>query len=79
MKFNVFRPFDLVGVRLPFSMQGLMLSSSQENRLIGGAMMSKNRLTAFIDAVMAIVMTILVLDLKIPEQITFAGFWGLRD
>lgn len=41
--------------------------------------MSKDRLTAFIDAVMAIVMTILVLDLKIPAQITLAGFWGLRD
>ncbi|WP_263849553.1 TMEM175 family protein [Lacticaseibacillus camelliae] len=30
--------------------------------------MSKERLTTFIDAVLAIVMTILVLDLKLPEQ-----------
>lgn len=29
--------------------------------------MSKERLTTFIDAVLAIVMTILVLDLKLPE------------
>lgn len=41
--------------------------------------MSKERLTAFIDAVLAIVMTILVLALKLPTQITFAGFWALRD
>lgn len=41
--------------------------------------MSKERLTTFIDAVLAIVMTILVLDLKLPVQITVGGFWALRD
>ena len=37
--------------------------------------MSKERLTTFIDAVLAIGMTILVLYLKLPEQITVGGFW----
>lgn len=41
--------------------------------------MTKDRVTAFIDAVLAIVMTILVLELKAPAQVSWAGFWALRD
>lgn len=41
--------------------------------------MTKDRVTAFIDAVLAIVMTILVLELKAPQTISFASFWALRD
>lgn len=41
--------------------------------------MSKDRLTTFIDAVMAIIMTILVLDLKQPNPVSLAGFWNLRQ
>lgn len=42
--------------------------------------MTKERVTVFIDAVLAIVMTILVLELKAPDQVTMAGFfWALRD
>lgn len=41
--------------------------------------MTKDRVTAFVDAVLAIVMTILVLDLKTPDQVTASGLWALRD
>ncbi|MGN1021910.1 MAG: TMEM175 family protein [Lachnospiraceae bacterium] len=40
--------------------------------------MSKERLVAFTDAVLAIIMTILVLELDKPDTYTFAGFWALR-
>lgn len=40
--------------------------------------MKKGRLTSFIDAVLAIIMTILVLDLPMPESPTCAGLWALR-
>ena len=40
--------------------------------------MSKERLTAFIDAVLAIVMTILVLELPQPESASWAAIWELR-
>lgn len=40
--------------------------------------MNKERLVAFTDAVLAIIMTILVLELKKPEVISLAGFWALR-
>lgn len=40
--------------------------------------MSKERLTTFIDAVIAIIMTILVLDLPHPVTMTWAGLWLLR-
>ncbi len=38
--------------------------------------MSKNRIEAFTDAVIAIVMTLLVLELHQPEGDTFASFLG---
>ena len=40
--------------------------------------MSKERLGAFMDAVIAIVMTILVLELEKPAEATLAAFWALR-
>ncbi len=40
--------------------------------------MDKDRLAAFTDAVLAIVMTILVLELKKPASVTPAGLWDLR-
>ena len=41
-------------------------------------MMSKDRLGAFMDAVIAIVMTILVLELEKPASPTIGAFWDLR-
>lgn len=40
--------------------------------------MNKDRLGAFMDAVIAIVMTILVLELAKPAEPTLAAFWSLR-
>ncbi|MGT2637841.1 TMEM175 family protein [Streptococcus ratti] len=40
--------------------------------------MSKERLVAFMDAVLAIIMTILVLDLEKPAELTWSGLWELR-
>lgn len=40
--------------------------------------MNKDRLGAFMDAVIAIVMTILVLELQKPTEPTLAAFWNLR-
>ena len=41
--------------------------------------MSKERLTAFTDAVLAIIMTILVLELNKPETMTWGAVWELRE
>ncbi|SHE24134.1 TMEM175 family protein [Actinomyces glycerinitolerans] len=40
--------------------------------------MGKERLAAFTDAVLAIVMTVLVLELPQPQAATLAGLWELR-
>ena len=40
--------------------------------------MNKERLAAFTDAVLAIIMTILVLELEKPKTVNFAGLWDLR-
>ncbi|HAT55224.1 MAG TPA: hypothetical protein DCW31_08320 [Lactobacillus sp.] len=40
--------------------------------------MNKDRLAAFTDAILAIIMTILVLELKKPTCVTLAGLWALR-
>lgn len=40
--------------------------------------MDKERLAAFTDAVLAIIMTILVLELEKPEHVTWQGIWDLR-
>lgn len=41
--------------------------------------MKKERLVAFTDAVLAIIMTILVLELERPAKPTAAAFWALRQ
>jgi uncharacterized membrane protein len=41
--------------------------------------MNKDRLIAFTDAVLAIIMTILVLELERPAAMTPAAFWALRE
>jgi uncharacterized membrane protein len=41
--------------------------------------MNKDRLTAFTDAVLAIIMTILVLELRRPSELTWSAFWALRS
>ena len=40
--------------------------------------MQKERLIAFTDAVLAIIMTILVLELEKPSEASAAAFWELR-
>lgn len=40
--------------------------------------MNKERLTAFTDAILAIIMTILVLELQKPEAATLEALWALR-
>ena len=40
--------------------------------------MSKDRLTAFTDAILAIIMTILVLELEKPSAPTLEALWALR-
>lgn len=40
--------------------------------------MNKDRLIAFEDAVLAIIVTILVLDLQKPATVSWAGLWALR-
>ena len=40
--------------------------------------MSKERLAVFMDAVLAIIMTILILELKKPEIATLKALWNLR-
>ena len=40
--------------------------------------MNKERLAAFMDAVLAIIMTILILELKKPEAATLKALWNLR-
>ncbi|CZQ96789.1 Protein of unknown function [Trichococcus flocculiformis] len=39
--------------------------------------MDKDRLIAFTDAILAIIMTILVLELKEPETLSLQGLWAL--
>lgn len=41
--------------------------------------LNKGRLESFIDAILAIIMTILVLNLQMPKEPTLAGFWALRE
>ena len=41
--------------------------------------MSKDRVAAFMDAILAIIMTILVLELKKPEAPTIEAVWALRN
>lgn len=41
--------------------------------------LNKERLVALIEAVLAIIMTLLVLNLQKPAEPTLAGFWALRN
>lgn len=41
--------------------------------------MSKERTTAFTDAILAIIMTILVLELQEPKTLNWSGVWGMRE
>ncbi|MCH5266443.1 MAG: DUF1211 domain-containing protein [Lachnospiraceae bacterium] len=41
--------------------------------------MGKERLMAFTDAVLAIIMTILVLELEKPEAATLEALWNLKE
>lgn len=41
--------------------------------------MTKSRLEAFTDGVVAIVLTVLVLDIKIPDPPGFQSLWGIRN
>lgn len=41
--------------------------------------MNKERLTTFVDAVLAIIMTILVLELKKPAPVSLIGFLALKE
>ncbi len=41
--------------------------------------MNKERLAAFTDAVLAIIMTILVLELEKPKIVSVQGLWALRE
>lgn len=40
--------------------------------------MNSEKLEAFVDAVLAIILTVIVLELPQPESITFMGFWALK-
>ena len=40
--------------------------------------MNKERLVAFMDTVFAIIMTILILELKKPETATLKALWDLK-
>lgn len=46
--------------------------------VILGGRMEKDRLAAFMDAVLAIIMTILVLELPKPKTVDFMSIWDLR-
>lgn len=41
--------------------------------------MNKDRTAAFTDAVLAIIMTILILDLEKPKEISWAGLYALHN
>lgn len=41
--------------------------------------MGKERIAAFTDAVLAIIMTILILELEKPNPLSLAGLWDLRE
>ena len=46
-------------------------------QLCRGAIMHKGRLEAFSDGVIAIIITIMVLEIKVPHDVTFEALWKL--
>ena len=40
--------------------------------------MSKDRLQTFFDAVLAIIMTIIVLELELPNHVDIQSLWDMR-
>ena len=51
----------------------------QQGRSRNDSYMEKDRLAAFMDAVLAIIMTILVLALPKPEEVSFSAIWALKE
>lgn len=43
-----------------------------------GVLMESEKLEAFVDAVLAIILTVIVLELPQPETINLVGFWALK-
>ncbi|WP_243673945.1 TMEM175 family protein [Lentilactobacillus kisonensis] len=41
--------------------------------------MTKNRLEAFTDAIIPIIMTVLVLELGTPKTYTWSGLWDMHE
>lgn len=52
---------------------------NEADPVTAGFRLSKFRLTAFTDGVLAIILTILVLGLKLPKQPSLYAFWVMRD
>lgn len=61
-------------------MKGLkdIKTDSRQEYSLAGLSMDKNRLISFNDAILAIIMTILVLGLKVPDSPTLDAFWQMR-
>lgn len=45
----------------------------------GGIVVEKSRLESFTDAIIAIIMTILVLELKVPHSAEFSALWDMKE
>ena len=56
-----------------------IIAVSRSTTLERNTAMSKSRLEAFTDAIIAILMTIMVLGLSIPGGDTWAGLWAIRN
>ena len=70
---NKFRKEHIFNLRM---MESIGIDKSTTG---GTKEMSKERLSAFTDAILAIIMTILVLELKKPEAADWASLWALKS
>lgn len=60
-------------------MRQRLVSKRTSSQIVSeGQTMSKERLAAFADAILALIMTILVLALDAPKEPTLEGFWDLH-